>query len=129
MIFIIRNMRLLKGNTEHLDTKYAIVKREHRASRHIKKWSLTFYDHFQAESNKRTKKKISRSEEFHFGDLLMLLPYPCMAPHHPMSRTPPAFGIPSPASGIPPPVWYPTTYIWYPTIPVWYPICIWYCTT
>ena len=53
----------------------------------------------------------------------MLLPYPCLEPHHPcliphhpMCRTTPC------ASGIPPPVWQPT-------IPVWYPTCDWYPNT
>ena len=30
----------------------------------------------------------SRREEFHFGDSLMLLPYPCLTPHHPLSGNP-----------------------------------------
>ena len=29
-----------------------------------------------------------RSEKFHFGDSLMLLPHPCLAPHHPLTGTP-----------------------------------------
>ena len=33
------------------------------------------------------KKRKSRSEEFHYGDSLMLLPHPCLSPHHPISGT------------------------------------------
>ena len=32
---------------------------------------------------RREGHKKSRSEEFYFGDSLMLLPYPWLAPHHP----------------------------------------------
>ena len=67
----------------------------------------------------------------------MLLSYPCLAPHHPLSGTSSShvwnltciwYTITC--------IWYTTTYIWYtttciwyPTIPVWYPtIPIWYHT-
>ena len=47
----------------------------------------------------------------------MLLPYPCLAPHHPLSGTPSSH------------VWYPTC-IWYAITCIWYTtICIWYTTT
>ena len=59
----------------------------------------------------------SRSEEFHFGDSLMLLPYPCLAPHHALSSTP-SFHV-----------WNPTC-IRYTTTCIGYTItCIWYTTT
>ena len=61
--------------------------------------------------------KKSRSEEFHFGDLLMMLPYPCLAPHHPLSGTPSSH------------VWNPTC-IWYTIICISYTTTyIWYTTT
>ena len=74
---------------------------------------------------KAKKNKKSRSEEFHFGDSLMLLPYSCLAPHHLLSGTPSShvwnptcifYAITC--------IWYTTTCIWYPTIPVWYPTCV-----
>ena len=60
-----------------------------------------------------TKKKKSRSEEFHFSDSLMLLSYTCLALHHPQSGTPSSF------------VWNPTC-IWYMVILVYHHLCLVY---
>ena len=50
----------------------------------------------------KSKIKKSRSEGFHFGDSLMLLPHLCLAPYHPLPGT-------------------PSSHIWNSTC-VWYPI-------
>ena len=60
----------------------------------------------------KTRKEKPRSEEFHFGDSLLLLPHPCLAPHQPcLVPHHTMFGTPSSHAWNPTWIWYPITYL------------------